>query len=53
LGQDQKRLGQRLRALGVTDVNYSPYIVGELEREHGFPRIHILNRHSPCPDGMP
>jgi 4-amino-4-deoxy-L-arabinose transferase-like glycosyltransferase len=48
-GQDQKRLGQRLRALGVTDVNYSPYIVGELEREHGFPRIHILNRHSPLP----
>jgi len=46
-GQDQKRLAHRLQELGVTDVAYSPYIVGELEREHGFPHIHDLNRFSP------
>jgi 4-amino-4-deoxy-L-arabinose transferase-like glycosyltransferase len=46
-GQDQKRLAQRLHELGVTDVAYDPYIVGELEREHGFPHIHALNRYAP------
>jgi 4-amino-4-deoxy-L-arabinose transferase-like glycosyltransferase len=46
-GQDQKRLAERLRELGVTDVAYDPYIVADLEREHGFPHIHSLNRFAP------
>jgi hypothetical protein len=48
-GQDQKRLAARLHELGVTEVAYSQYVVGDLEREHGFPRIHPLNRFSPLP----
>jgi len=48
-GQDQKRLAQRLHELGATEVNYSPYIMSELEREHGFPHIHILDRNTPLP----
>jgi len=48
-GQDQKRLAQRLQELGATEVAYSPYIIGELEREHGFPHIVALNRFTPVP----
>ena len=48
-GQDQKRLGERLRELGVTEVNYSQYVMADLEKEHGFPHIHILDRYSPLP----
>jgi hypothetical protein len=38
-GQDQKRLSERLKELGATQVNYLQYIAGELEREHGFPHL--------------
>lgn len=48
-GQDQKRLSERLHELGATQVNFSPYIVGEYEREHGFPPIRLLNRFTPMP----
>ena len=46
-GQDQKRLARRLHELGATEVAYAPYIMGDLEREHGFPRIVNLQKHTP------
>jgi hypothetical protein len=48
-GQDQKRLSQRLKDLDATEVTYTPYIMGELEKEHGFPHIRYLNRNTPLP----
>ena len=46
-GQDLKRLGARLRELGVTDVAYDPYILGEPEKHLGFPRIHPTRQSGP------
>ena len=48
-GQDQKRLGQRLKELGADSVYYTPVFYSELEREHGFPRIYRLDDRSPMP----
>jgi len=47
-GQDQKRLAQRLKELGVTEVFYTPHIVGDIYRE-GFPRTFYINRDLPGP----
>ncbi len=46
-GQDLKRLAARLREVGATSVAFDKYIVGDWEKEHGFPRIHPLDRNSP------
>jgi hypothetical protein len=46
-GQDQKRLAQRLKELGVQDIAYSSYIVGNLQKELGFPRTHTINKFGP------
>jgi hypothetical protein len=48
-GQDQKRLAQRLHELGATSVFYTPYIFADLEKEHGFPKVYLLNREHPMP----
>jgi len=48
-GQDQKRLAQRLKELGADSVYYTPYIFADLEKEHGFPHIFLLNHNSPMP----
>ena len=47
-GQDLKRLADRLRDLGATDVTWDRYILGDPERELGFPRIHPGNPSSPA-----
>ena len=46
-GQDLKRLSARLRQGGATDVSFDRYIVGDWEKEHGFPRIHTMNKYAP------
>ncbi len=46
-GQDLKRLAARLRQAGATDVSFDRYIVGDWEKEHGFPRIHMMNQNAP------
>ena len=48
-GQDQKRLGQRLRELGADSVFYTPYIYADLEKGHGFPHVYLLNQKRPMP----
>ena len=46
-GQDVKRLGKRLRELGATQVAFDKYIMGNPEREFGFPRFYRINPESP------
>jgi len=46
-GQDLKRLSARLRELGATEVTFDKYIIGDWEKEHGFPRIYKMNQMSP------
>ena len=48
-GQDLKRLAARLRELGVTDIAYDPYILGDPEKQLGFPRIHPTRQSGPSP----
>ena len=37
--QDYNRLGKRLRELGATSVTFHSLLVGDLEKEHGFPHL--------------
>ncbi|HWD00154.1 MAG TPA: glycosyltransferase family 39 protein [Candidatus Sulfopaludibacter sp.] len=46
-GQDLKRLSARLHQVGATSVSFDRYIVGDWEKEHGFPKIYKLNQYSP------
>jgi 4-amino-4-deoxy-L-arabinose transferase-like glycosyltransferase len=39
-GQDMNRLGARLRELGAAEVNFTPFVWAELERQHGFPAVY-------------
>jgi hypothetical protein len=48
-GQDMKRLGQRLREVGATEVAFDPFIVAHLEAVHGFPPIKPLPLEGPAP----
>jgi hypothetical protein len=38
-GQDLKRLSARLKEVGAREVNFLPFSLADLEREHGFPHI--------------
>jgi hypothetical protein len=38
-GQDIKRLSHRLHELGATEVTFPQFIVADLEKEHGFPKV--------------
>jgi Dolichyl-phosphate-mannose-protein mannosyltransferase len=38
-GQDIKRAAERLHALGAQEVSFPQFIVADLEKEHGFPRL--------------
>ena len=38
-GQDVKRAATRLHELGAKEVTFPQFIVAELEKEHGFPRL--------------
>jgi hypothetical protein len=46
-GQDLKRLATRLHEVGATSVSFDRYIVGDWEKEHGFPKIYKLNQMRP------
>jgi hypothetical protein len=48
-GQDVKRLGQRLKELGATDVSFLQYAPGDLEKLYGFPPISPLDVDRPKP----
>ncbi len=47
-GQDQKRLAQRLKELGVKEVFYTPHIMADIYRE-GFPKTYYVNPSMPGP----
>ncbi len=48
-GQDLKRLSARLKEAGATSVAFDRYIIGDWEKEHGFPPIHMMNQLAPSP----
>ncbi len=48
-GQDMKRLAERLRAVGATEVAFSPTIVADFEGEMGFPRVTPSSPVMPSP----
>ena len=47
-GQDQKRLGQRLKELGVKELYFEPWIVDDIYHD-GFPTTFFANRFVPSP----
>lgn len=47
-GQDYKRLGERLRELGVKEVTMETFLAADLEGQHGFPRIRDLDPLRPA-----
>ena len=47
-GQDIKRLSRRLHELGATEAAFPQFIVADLEKEHGFPKVNqTLDLHHP------
>jgi len=46
-GQDMKRLSNRLREAGATQVTFNPFISAYLEAVHGFPPIQPMNPVTP------
>ena len=48
-GQDMKRLATRLRAVGATQVAFSPTIVADFEGAMGFPRLTQSSPVMPAP----
>ena len=50
-GQDIKRAAARLHQLGVKEVMFPQFIVADLEKEHGFPRLNSNFSFAEQPDG--
>jgi len=48
-GQDMKRLGRRLRELGVRQVYFNQFEPGDMEKLYGFPPIKDLDINGPGP----
>jgi hypothetical protein len=48
-GQDTKRLAQRLKDAGATEVYFNQFLPGNLEKEYGFPPVHALDVNGPQP----
>jgi 4-amino-4-deoxy-L-arabinose transferase-like glycosyltransferase len=48
-GQDTKRLAQRLKEVGATEVYFNPFSPGNLEKLYGFPPIRPLDVNGPQP----
>ena len=48
-GQDMKRLAARLRAVGATQVAFTPAVVADFEGELGFPHIVPASPIAPAP----
>jgi len=46
-GQDLKRLARRLHEVGATSVGFNGFDYADLEKEHGFPRVHGLDTRGP------
>ena len=46
-GQDLKRLSHRLREVGATSVAFNGFDYADLEKEHGFPPIHGMDKFAP------
>jgi hypothetical protein len=46
-GQDLKRLSKRLKEVGATGLGFSGFDYADLEKEHGFPPIHGLDKRGP------
>ena len=47
--QDTKRLATRLKELGATEIYFSPFAPGDLQKLYGFPPIHPLDPNGPRP----
>jgi 4-amino-4-deoxy-L-arabinose transferase-like glycosyltransferase len=47
--QDVKRLAQRLKQVGATEVSFNQYAPGDLPKLFGFPPIHPLDVNGPRP----
>lgn len=49
-GQDIKRLSRRLHELGAAEVTFPQFIIADLEKEHGFPKVNqTADFHHPHP----
>ena len=48
-GQDVKRLGEKLQALGASEVYFNQFAPGDLQKLYGFPAIHPLDVNGPRP----
>jgi hypothetical protein len=48
-GQDMKRLATRLHAAGARELTFNPFIIADLEHEHGFPPIREMDLANPSP----
>jgi 4-amino-4-deoxy-L-arabinose transferase-like glycosyltransferase len=48
-GQDMKRLATRLHQAGAREVTFNPFIIADLEHEHGFPPIREMDLANPSP----
>jgi 4-amino-4-deoxy-L-arabinose transferase-like glycosyltransferase len=48
-GQDMKRLATRLHQAGARELTFNPFLIADLEREHGFPPIREMDLANPSP----
>ena len=48
-GQDMKRLATRLHQAGASELTFNPFIIADLEHQHGFPPIREMDVANPSP----
>jgi hypothetical protein len=48
-GQDMKRLATRMHETGARELTFNPFIIADLEHEHGFPPIREMDLANPSP----
>ncbi len=48
-GQDMKRLGRRLQQVGAPYVTFTPFVLADLTREHGYPPVRVSEFGIPSP----
>jgi hypothetical protein len=48
-GQDMKRLATRLHQAGARELTFNPFIIADLEHQHGFPPIREMDVANPSP----
>jgi 4-amino-4-deoxy-L-arabinose transferase-like glycosyltransferase len=48
-GQDMKRLATRLHQAGARELTFNPFLIADLEHQHGFPPIREMDLANPSP----